>query len=180
MKKEIRLSGTGGQGIIKISVIMAEAALADGYEALQSQAYGPEARGGASKGEVVISDTAVYYPKVETPDMVLCLSQAACDKYAYDIKQGGILVVDSDHCKPDMDRLKGVTVYGVPIISCAYNTVGNALCVNTVALGAFVTLTKAVSEESAMEALKGSFKAKIVPLNVTAFEEGKKLCEKYM
>lgn len=175
MKKEVRLSGTGGQGIIKISVILAEAALADGFNALQSQAYGPESRGGASKGEVVISDNTIYYPKVEMPDVVLCLSQQACDKYAYEIKEGGTLIIDKDFCSVDKSKLPGVKLVEAPIINCAHNTVGNPLCVNTVALGTVVTATGIVSEESALNALRGSFKAKIVPINEKAFLEGKNL-----
>lgn len=177
-KTEIRLSGTGGQGIIKSAVILAGAALYDGFEAVQSQAYGPESRGGASKGEVVISHETIYYPKVEVPDIVLCLSQAACDKYAYDIKTGGVLIIDSDHCTVDESKLSGVQVHSLPIIYTAKEVVGNTLCVNTVALGAVVGLTNVVSNEAVISALGDNFKAKILPLNVNAYEEGKKLAAK--
>ena len=176
-KTEIRLSGTGGQGIIKSAVILAGAALYDGFEAVQSQAYGPESRGGASKGEVVISHETIYYPKVEVPDIVLCLSQAACDKYAYDIKEGGVLIIDSDHCTVDESKLSGVEIHSLPIIFTAKEVVGNSLCINTVALGAVVGITNVVSNDAVISALGDNFKAKILPLNVNAYEEGKKLAK---
>lgn len=173
-KTEIRLSGTGGQGIIKIAVILADAGMQDGHHVIQSQAYGPESRGGASKGEVVISENAIYYPKVEVPDIVLCLSQKACDKYAYDIKDGGILIIDSDFCKVDATRLNNVNLHELPIITTAKETVGN-LCVNTIALGAVVAATGLVTDEAIEIALNNNFKKKIVPLNIDAYFIGKKL-----
>ena len=77
MKKELRLSGTGGQGLILAGIILAEAALLDGKLAIQSQSYGPEARGGASKSEVIISDKAIHFPKVTNPGLLLAMSQVA-------------------------------------------------------------------------------------------------------
>ncbi len=175
-KTEIRLSGTGGQGIIKIAVILADAGLQDGYHVIQSQAYGPESRGGASKGEVVISEGSIYYPKVEVPDIVLCLSQKACDKYAYDIKDGGVLIIDSDFCTVDSTRLNNVNLHELPIITTAKDTVGS-LCVNTMALGAVVAATGIVSDEAIETALNNNFKKKIVPVNLEAYSIGKKLVQ---
>jgi Pyruvate/2-oxoacid:ferredoxin oxidoreductase gamma subunit len=114
-KTEIRLSGKGGQGIIKSAVILADAALRDGYNVIQSQDYGPQSRGGASKGEVIISSEAIYYPKVELPDIVVCLSQEACDKYAYHIAPDGVLIIDGDHCSVDAARLEGRSVRSFPL-----------------------------------------------------------------
>ena len=75
MKQELRLSGTGGQGLITAGIILAEAALLDGKLAIQSQSYGPEARGGASKAEVIISDEAIHFPKVTDPNLLLAMSR---------------------------------------------------------------------------------------------------------
>ena len=180
MKTQIRLSGTGGQGVIKIALILADAALYDGFNAVQSHAYGPESRGGASKGEVVISDTEIFYPKVELPDIVLCLSQEACDKYASDIRSGGILLIHSQHCSVDIEKLQGVNIYGSPIISTAKTVIGNPLCVNTVALGTLVSLTNTVSKDAVLMAMEDNFKTKILPLNIQAYEEGRKLCMKLL
>src|SRR6266581_9022196 len=97
---ELRFSGAGGQGLILAGVIMAEAAaIYDGKQAVQSQSYGPEARGGASKSEVIISEGPVDYPKATTVDALLAMTQEACDKYTHDLKEGGVLLVDSDLVK---------------------------------------------------------------------------------
>lgn len=93
---EICLSGSGGQGLILAGIILAEAAgIYDGKEAIQTQSYGPEARGGASRSEVVISNDTIDYPKVIKSDILLALTQTACDKYIKNLNQDGILVADS-------------------------------------------------------------------------------------
>src|SRR3990167_4058256 len=97
---EIRLSGSGGQGLILGGVILGEAAaIYDGKKAVQSQSYGPEARGGASKSDVIISNEEIDYPKATAIDTLLSLTQEACNKYVVDLKQGGTLIVDSDIVK---------------------------------------------------------------------------------
>ncbi|HLE09435.1 MAG TPA: 2-oxoacid:acceptor oxidoreductase family protein, partial [Thermodesulfobacteriota bacterium] len=93
---ELRFSGSGGQGMILAGIIMAEAASIYGDKiAVQSQSYGPESRGGASKAEVIISNVPIDYPKATSIDCMLALTQEACTKYYSDIKEGGILLVDS-------------------------------------------------------------------------------------
>src|ERR1035437_4658030 len=97
---ELRFSGAGGQGLITAGIIMAKAAsIYEGKQAVQSQSYGPEARGGASKAEGIISDEAIDYPKVTQCDELLAMTQVACDKYSHDLKEGGVLLVDSDLVK---------------------------------------------------------------------------------
>ncbi|NNG45544.1 MAG: 2-oxoacid:ferredoxin oxidoreductase subunit gamma, partial [Deltaproteobacteria bacterium] len=94
---EIRFSGSGGQGLILAGVIFAEAAtIYDKINAVQSQSYGPEARGGASKSEVIISEEVIDFPKAQGIDLQLSLTQEACTRYYKDIKSGGILLVDED------------------------------------------------------------------------------------
>ena len=83
--KQLRLSGSGGQGVITAAIIFAEAAVSEGKQAVQSQSYGPEARGGASKAEVIISDNPIYHPKVINPDIVLAMTQQAADQYYGDL-----------------------------------------------------------------------------------------------
>lgn len=98
MRKEIRFSGSGGQGVILASVILGTAAaLYENKHAVQSQSYGPEARGGASKADVIISDEPVKYPKARNIDFMLCLTQKAADKYLPDLKEGGLVLIDSDY-----------------------------------------------------------------------------------
>ncbi|MEA5113404.1 MAG: 2-oxoacid:acceptor oxidoreductase family protein [Geobacteraceae bacterium] len=168
---EMRFSGAGGQGLILAGIIMGEAAaIYDGKQAVQSQSYGPEARGGASKSEVIISDQPIDFPKATAVDALLALTQEACDKYSSDLKSGGVLLIDSDLVKnaPAGD----FTVVRIPIISTAKNEVGRAIVANIVALGAMVALTKAVTRESAERAVLSRVPAAFSELNRKAFQMG--------
>jgi 2-oxoglutarate ferredoxin oxidoreductase subunit gamma len=94
MKKEIRICGFGGQGIILAGVVLGEAATRAGYRAVQTQSYGPESRGGAARAEVVISSEPIDYPRVSRPDVVVALSQAGYDRFGQDVADDGIVLVD--------------------------------------------------------------------------------------
>lgn len=177
MKFEVRFSGTGGQGIIRCAVLLAEAALYDGYQAAQSQVYGPESRGGSSQGEVVIKDEPIYYPKVVCPDVLLCLSQEAYNKYAADIQPGGRLIIDSDFVESTGLEDSSVRVYRLPILETAKVKLQNDLSANVVALGAIIGLTDIVSDAAVERALANNFKPRILPGNLTAYYEGKALAE---
>ncbi|AIF52774.1 MULTISPECIES: 2-oxoacid:acceptor oxidoreductase family protein [unclassified Pelosinus] len=148
---EMRLSGSGGQGLILAGIILAEAALLDGKMAIQSQSYGPEARGGASKSEVIISDKAIHYPKVTNPNLVLAMTQEAVDKYSKDLPADGILMIDTTFVKTVPEHLKNV--YQLPITEKVTEELGKSLFANIVALGAIVATTKAVSVESITAAI---------------------------
>jgi len=168
---EIRFSGAGGQGLILAGIIMGEAAaIFDGKQAVQSQSYGPEARGGASKSEVVISDEPIDFPKATTVDALLALTQEACDKYSRDLKEGGILLVDSDLVKK-LPNGK-FAVVGFPIINTAKNEIGRVIVANIVALGAMVALTGVVTKESAEKAVLSRVPEAFVDLNRRAFLAG--------
>ncbi len=95
MKHNFRFSGTGGQGLITAGIILAEAAILDGKEAIQSQSYGPEARGGSSKAEAIISDDKIYFGRVTCPDVLLAMSQEAANKYTKDCGKDSIVITDS-------------------------------------------------------------------------------------
>jgi 2-oxoglutarate ferredoxin oxidoreductase subunit gamma len=149
---EIRLSGEGGQGIVLAGVILAEAAaIYDGRNATQTQAYGPESRGGASKAEVIISDEEIDYPKSTAVDLLLALTQAAADKYVHDLKPSGILVADADK----VHRLPqgAFAVHHLPILRTAKQTIGKAMVANIVSLGVIVGLAKVVSTASIQRAV---------------------------
>ena len=116
MRKQMRLSGSGGQGVITAAIILAEAAVSEGKDAVQSQSYGPEARGGASKSEVIIDDGTIFHPHVKHPDFVLAMTQKAADKYYTDLADDGMLVIDSD-LVPDAPNVKNVV--SIPITKLA-------------------------------------------------------------
>ena len=148
---EMRLSGSGGQGLILAGIILAEAAILDGKNAVQSQSYGPEARGGSSKSEVLISDQAIHYTKVVKPDLLLAMTQEALDKYAHDLPGEAVLVIDTTFVK-DIPA-KFTQVYHLPITEQAKEVLGRSLFANIIAIGAIVSLTKAVSVESVTKAV---------------------------
>ena len=175
-KWQVRLSGTGGQGIIKAAMILAQAALSDGNTAVQSQVYGPESRGGATQGEVVISNGPIYYPKVIKPNFVLCLSPQAYQKFGNDVAPGGILMVDS-HIE-NAAAPAGVTLLQLPVISVARNQIGNEICTNIVALGAIQGATDMVNDAVLQQAIVASFKAKAKEINLKAFAAGQALVQK--
>jgi len=168
---ELRFSGAGGQGLITAGIIMAKAAsIYEGREAVQSQSYGPEARGGASKSEVIISDTIIDYPKITKCDALLAMTQEACTKYSTDLKEGGVLLYDSDLVtKLPEGNFKKV---GFNIINTAKNDVGREIVANIVALGAMVALTGQVSRENAEKAVLSSVPEAFIELNRKAFSMG--------
>jgi 2-oxoglutarate ferredoxin oxidoreductase subunit gamma len=168
---EIRLSGEGGQGIVLAGVILAEAAaIYDGKNATQTQVYGPESRGGASKAEVIISDEEIDYPKAISVDLLLALTQAAADKFSHDLKPSGILVLDSSKVR---DVPKGeFAVHNLPIIDTAKETVGKAMVANIVSLGVIVGLSKVVSRRAIEEAVLARVPKGTEELNRRALEAG--------
>lgn len=166
---EIRLSGTGGQGLILAGIILAEAAIIDKNNAIQSQSYGPEARGGASKSEVIISNTDIYYPKVTRPDIFLALSQEACEKYISDVKEGCTVILDS---MISINDIKGFKVYKVPILDIASEKLGRSMVANIVALGVLVGLTEVVTRAAIEQAVLSRVPKGTQELNRKALEEG--------
>ena len=150
MKQTFRFSGTGGQGLITAGIILAEAALLDGKMAIQSQSYGPEARGGSSKAEVIISDEAIHFGRVMHPETLLVMSQEAADKYSADCTPDSLIITDSlfvENVPVSAHRVD------LPITRTAVSTCGKALFANIVALGAVAALTHCVSIESLTKAV---------------------------
>lgn len=173
MKREIRLCGAGGQGLILAGIIIAEASIKEGLNSLQSQSYGPEARGGASKAEVIISDEEIYFPKVRKPNLLLALSQKAFDKYACDLHKDAVIVVDEE-LKLNLVE-NGHRIYRLPILSTASDRIGKAMVGNIVALGALSKLLPEIGRENMLTAILARVPRGTEELNTTAFEEGEKL-----
>ncbi|MCU0608106.1 MAG: 2-oxoacid:acceptor oxidoreductase family protein [Candidatus Edwardsbacteria bacterium] len=149
-KHQIRLSGSGGQGMITAGVILAEAAgVHDGKNVVQSQSYGPEARGGASKAEVIISDREIFFPKATAIDILLAMTQEAWDKYSDDLKEDGVAIVDSFYVK-SADR---PNVHRLPLSQSAREEVGIEIVANFIALAAIAELTGVVSKPALEKAM---------------------------
>lgn len=164
---EICLSGAGGQGLILAGIILAEAAgIYDEKEAVQTQSYGPEARGGASRSEVVISRDTIDYPKVIKSDILLALTQAACDKYVKNLSEDGILVADSSMVK-EIPSIPA-KVYQFPITETAQKKLGTKLVTNIISLGIIVGLTEVVSREAIQKAVYSRVPSKAKEVNEKA------------
>jgi 2-oxoglutarate ferredoxin oxidoreductase subunit gamma len=168
-RKEIRLAGEGGQGMILAGIILAEAAaIYDHKHAVQTQSYGPEARGGASKAEVVIAEGEIDHPEVLLADVLVALSQEACDKYANNLKKGGLLIVDEEKVKrvPTNDAIR------IPITRLALETTERTITANVVALGALVGLTGVVSKDALQKAVAARAPKGTEEMNRKALEAG--------
>ncbi|KPJ52874.1 2-oxoglutarate ferredoxin oxidoreductase subunit gamma [candidate division TA06 bacterium DG_24] len=168
---EIRLSGSGGQGLILAGKVLAEAAaIYDGKNATQSQSYGPEARGGASRSEVIISDEDIDYPKAEQLDLLLALTQEACDKYVGHLRENGILLVDGSLVpNPPAGTFR---IVDIPFAEIAEKEVGRSLVANIVAIGAITELSRIVSIEGVESAILARVPKGTEELNLKAFHAG--------
>ncbi len=166
---DIRLSGSGGQGIILMGIILAEAAgIYEGRFVSQTQSYGPEARGGSSKAEVVISDTEIDYPKAMRLDMLLAMNQKSCDDYYMDLKPEGILIVDSTFVK----QIPIQRAFQIPFTKIARDKLGKEMVSNIVALGAITKLTDLISSKAMEKAVLARVPKGTEKLNRDALNAG--------
>jgi 2-oxoglutarate ferredoxin oxidoreductase subunit gamma len=174
-RTEIRLAGEGGQGMILAGIILAEAAtIFEGKNAVQSQSYGPEARGGASKSEVIISCGEIDHPEVLEPDIIVALSQEAFRKFSAPIKPTGLLIVDEDK----VDSSSAPKAIRLPITKMAFETTGRIITANTVALGVLVGLTGMVSRQALEKAILARAPRGTEAMNHKALEAGFAAAEK--
>lgn len=171
MRTEIRFAGFGGQGIIKSGIITAAAAsIHAGKNAVQTQSYGPESRGGACKSEVVISEEEIDFPKVVEPDVLVLMSQHAYIDYFDDIKAGGTVILDPDMIPHEKDS-KGIKIFRVPATKIA-EELGRKIVANIVMLGAFVAITGVLDEKVVIEAVRENIPKGTEELNLAAFQKG--------
>ena len=168
---EIRIAGFGGQGVVTIGKIAGvAAALYDKKNAVQTQSYGPESRGGACKAELVLSDGEIHYPKVRSADVLVALSQTAQDIYLKDLRAGGLLIVDPLTVLKDPPR-QDIKIVKVPTAEIAVE-VGNKKFQNMVALGALCQLTGVISQEALEKSIAENVPPKTLTQNLEAFKKG--------
>ena len=173
---EIRLAGEGGQGMILAGIVLAEAAaIYDNKNATQTQSYGPEARGGASKAEVVIGKEAIDFPEVLNADALVALSQEACDRYAQNLKKGGVLIVDEEK----VSRVPVSNAVKAPITQMAIEVTGKAITANVVALGVLVGLTEVVSRQAIEKAVLARAPKGTEEMNKAALNAGLEFASKF-
>lgn len=167
---EMRFTGSGGQGVILMSVVMAEAATVAGKHTIQCQSYGPEARGGLCKAECMISKNEIYYSRIKKPNFLIALTQGSLEKYAPDVTDDALIMIDSSLTPPDYidpDRL-----ISIPIIETAKNVVGKEMTANMVALGAINAALGLFTYDEMKEAVKRHIPQGTVKMNKAAFEAG--------
>ena len=170
---EMRFAGSGGQGVILASVIIAEAAVISGLNTVQSQAYGPEARGGVSKAETVLSRDKIWYSKVTVPNFLLALTQASLDKYSQKLAEGAVVMMDDSLSMPE--HLDPARVISVPILQTAKEKVGKAFTANIVAVGAINRALHLFDDADLMEGVKRHIPAGTEEINERALQAGAEL-----
>jgi len=169
MRQEIRFAGFGGQGIILSGYITGKAAAVyDEKQAILTQSYGPEARGGACSAQLVVDTEDIDYPLVSQPNITVIMSQEAFDKFAKDSKPGSTFIIDEDLVKASVE---GENVYRVPMTRLA-EEMGRRIVANIVMLGAFAAVTGIISKDAMLESVRSSVPPKTIDLNVKAFEAG--------
>lgn len=169
-KLEFLLTGTGGQGLILAAIMLAEAGINAEQNVAQSQSYGPESRGGASRAEVIISNEAIYYPKVQNPNFVLTLSQEAYKKYGLQLDEDAILIVDNSQVTEVKPR--STNFYSLPITITARIQFGSEQSANVVALGVVASLSGNILWENVLQAVQQRAPKGTAELNIKALELG--------
>ena len=166
---DIRLAGSGGQGLILASIILAEAVgIYDDWHVAQTQSYGPEARGGTSKAEVVVSDEEIDYPKARKLDFLLAMNQKSCDEFYKDLKPDGFLLVDSTF----VNRVPAPLAGQVPFTQVARERLGREYVANIIALGALTRISGIVTQKSMEAAIQAHVPPGSEMLNLQAFRVG--------
>jgi 2-oxoglutarate ferredoxin oxidoreductase subunit gamma len=164
-------SGSGGQGVITAAIILAESAvLHEGLEAVQTQAYGAAARGGATRSDVIIADSPINFPKVIQPNVLVCLTQEAYTKFCDIIRPGGLLITDSRFVTPHLKvdaRQRELAMYETVM-----ERIGKPIVFNICMLGAVVGLTGLVQQSSIMKVLERRIPSGFVEMNRQALELG--------
>jgi 2-oxoglutarate ferredoxin oxidoreductase subunit gamma len=169
IKKEILLTGFGGQGIVLAGKILAQAAaLGDHKQSTLVQAYGPEARGGACSAQVIISENEIYYPNVRHPDILICMSQAGYDKFIHLLTDDGTLVIDQDLVLSDPIKRD---YFAIPATRIA-EELGRKMMANIIMVGFFTAVTGAISQKAAQDTVLTSVPKGTEKMNETALKKG--------
>ncbi|ASJ10760.1 2-oxoglutarate ferredoxin oxidoreductase subunit gamma [Thermococcus sp. P6] len=174
MRKEVLFSGFGGQGVILASVILGRAAAVyENLYAVQTQAYGPESRGGASRAEVVISDEPIDYPKTLEPDYAVFFSQEAYSKYLRTLKEGARVIIEEELVpRRDLDFEKRLNVVALPLTEIAEEATGLSLTMNILTLGILTAWTGLVKEDSMERAVVDAVPKGTEKINLKALHRG--------
>jgi len=172
-KIEVRISGLGGQGVVLAGQILGRAAVYDGKNAVQTQTYGAEARGSAAKSEVIISDCKIGFPTVRKCDILIAMNQQAVDRHLKDLKENGVLIVDSAYVQKIPETK--AKIFKIPATESAEKTFGAKMYANMIMLGALTKITKIVGEKAIEKAIEDTVPKKAVDTNKQAYKKGTEL-----
>jgi 2-oxoglutarate ferredoxin oxidoreductase subunit gamma len=168
---EIKVSGFGGQGIIRIGMALGKAAaINNNQNATLTQSFGPEARGGACSAQLVVSDTEILYPYLTTPDILIAMSQEAYEKFEPELKDDGILLLEEDLVKPHPVR-GHIKQYSIAATRIA-EALGNRLYANFVMIGFIVAIAKVMPKQAVLDSIPGTVPDRLLQKNIDAFEKG--------
>jgi len=176
-RKEIRITGYGGQGVILTGYIFGKAAaIFGGLHSTMTQSFGPEARGSACASALVVDEEFITYPYLNGSNILIALSREGYEKYAEELKDGGTLIYDSDLVSPH--ERENVNAYGIQAVRLA-EELGNRIVQNIVVVGFTTAVTGIVDREAVSKAVESSVPGSTIELNLkafaTGFEEGQKL-----
>jgi 2-oxoglutarate ferredoxin oxidoreductase subunit gamma len=171
-RREIRVTGYGGQGVIMTGYIFGKAAaIYDGIHSTMTQSFGPEARGSACAAAVVVDEEIVAYPYLKRTDVLIALSREGYEKYAGELKEDGVLIYDEDLVHPDDKVSAGAKKYGIPATRFA-EELGKRIVQNIIVVGFATAVTEVVGKEAAKQAVESSVPPATIDLNLQAFEKG--------
>ncbi len=176
-KHEIRLAGTGGQGVILATVILAEAAVLSGHYAAQSQTYGPEARGGSSKAETLISNRPIGFTKVQHPTCLVAFTQKALDKYSDGLSRNCLVILDAGLKVPE--GMNPLRVISLPIVETAKMVVGKIQTANIVTVGCINEFLGISDQDKLEQAVLKHIPKGTEGMNMKALEEGIRLAQNW-
>ena len=167
-------SGSGGQGVITAAIVLAEAAvLHEGLIAVQSQAYGPEARGGATRSDIIIADETINFPKVIQPNVLVTLTQEAYNKFYTIVRPGGILITDTRYV--ETQRKADAIQKEIPMYETVMEKIGKPIVFNICMLGTLLAITGLISPESVMKVLETRIPSGFLDMNREALDIGMRL-----
>ena len=171
-------SGSGGQGLITAAIILAEAAVIyEGLNAVQAQSYGAAARGGVTRSDIIIDDQTINFPKVNQPNILVCLTQEAYDQSYSIIRPGGLLLTDS--ALVETKRKADARQVSLPLYRSVQQEIGKTIVLNICMLGALQALTNIVSLESLLEVIKTRVPSQFVDMNKKALDLGVELAKEH-
>ncbi len=179
MIRRIVFSGSGGQGVITAAIVLAEAAaIHEEQNVVQTQSYGPEARGGATRADIVVSKEKIFYPKVIKPNILVCLTQEAYNKFSGIIRPGGLLVTDIHFVK--QERKVDAKQVGLGMYKAVMDHIGKPIVFNICMLGAISGLSEIATTESILKVLANKIKPKFLEINKKALDIGFQLADSHV